>query len=221
MTSLADFLMRNKLDALGDKPEYTTADVNSLMPQQPSWDAPSWLKSIGSHELAQQEPNLLGRLLSYSPEAMTALSFAARRPIGSDPVPPSFRGRAPESPAQRGFRDDTGAWFIEGDKPVYANSSRSGLDALFGPEYAKRFDSYRRFDIPDADRNPHSYWLKPELTPEQAKAFNELARAKAAFSPTKATDDAWEQMHRLQGRAFGYDPAAVDAYLSAAHRGRK
>jgi hypothetical protein len=82
MTSLADFLMRNKLDALGEQPEYTTADVNALMPQQPSWDAPAWLKGIGSAELAKQEPNALGHAMSYIPaEALHALNFLARAPV--------------------------------------------------------------------------------------------------------------------------------------------
>jgi hypothetical protein len=78
MTSLADFLMRNKLDALGDKPEYTTADVNSLMPQQPSWQSP--LASLGSYQLSQEagaEPNWFGRnvLSNIPPEAMHAANF--------------------------------------------------------------------------------------------------------------------------------------------------
>jgi hypothetical protein len=78
MTSLADFLMRNKLDALGDKPEYTTADVSSLMPQQPSWSSP--LAGLGSYQLSQEagaEPNWFGRnvLSNIPPEAMHAANF--------------------------------------------------------------------------------------------------------------------------------------------------
>jgi hypothetical protein len=78
MTSLADFLMRNKLDALGDKPEYTTEDVNSLMPQQPSWSSP--LAGLGSYQLSQEagaEPNWFGRnvLSNIPPEAMHAANF--------------------------------------------------------------------------------------------------------------------------------------------------
>ncbi len=78
MTSLADFLMRNKLDALGEKPEYTTADVNELMPKQPSWSSP--LAGLGSYQLSQEagaEPNWFGRnvLSNIPPEAMHAANF--------------------------------------------------------------------------------------------------------------------------------------------------
>lgn len=94
MTSLADFLMRKKLDALGEKPEYSTADVNALMPQQPSWDAPAWLKGIGSAELAKQEPNALGRALSYvPPEAVTAANFVIPGAKGLPRIP-GFRPTA-------------------------------------------------------------------------------------------------------------------------------
>ena len=77
MTSLADFLMRNRLDALGEKPEYTTADVNSLMPA-PSWKSP--LAGLGSYQLSQEagaEPNWFGRnvLSNIPPEAMHAANF--------------------------------------------------------------------------------------------------------------------------------------------------
>jgi hypothetical protein len=78
MSSLSAFLMRNKLDALGEKPEYTTADVNSLMPQQPSWSSP--LAGLGSYQLSQEagaEPNWFGRnvLSNIPPEAMHAANF--------------------------------------------------------------------------------------------------------------------------------------------------
>jgi len=128
MTSLADFLMRNKLDALGEKPEYTTADVNALMPQQPSWDAPEWLKSIGSAELAKQEPNALGRALStIPPEALYALNFTMRGPAkmpSARPNPQSFMGEIASRDIPAG--DATLRWspqhgwldIIRGEQPV-------------------------------------------------------------------------------------------------------
>lgn len=77
MTSLADFLMRNRLDALEDKPEYTTADVNALMPK-PAWESP--LAGLGSYQWSREagaEPNWFGRnvLSNISPEAMHAANF--------------------------------------------------------------------------------------------------------------------------------------------------
>jgi hypothetical protein len=78
MSSLSAFLMRNKLDALGEKQEYSTADVNSLMPQKPSWSSP--LAGLGSYQLSQEagaEPNWFGRnvLSNIPPEAMHAANF--------------------------------------------------------------------------------------------------------------------------------------------------
>lgn len=68
MSELADFLMRNRLDALEEKPEYTTADVNALMPK-PSWKSP--LAGLGSYQWSQEsgaEPNWFGRnILSNVP----------------------------------------------------------------------------------------------------------------------------------------------------------
>jgi hypothetical protein len=78
MSSLSAFLMRNKLDALGEKSEYSTADVNSLMPQQPSWSSP--LAGLGSYQWSQEagaKPNWFGRnvLSNIPPEAMHAANF--------------------------------------------------------------------------------------------------------------------------------------------------
>lgn len=80
MSELADFLMRNRLDALEEKPEYTTADVNALMPK-PSWQSP--LAGLGSYQLSQEagaEPNWFGRnvLSNIPPAALHALNFALR-----------------------------------------------------------------------------------------------------------------------------------------------
>jgi hypothetical protein len=129
-------------------------------------------------------------------------------------VPAQFRGKAPESPVQRGMRDDTGAWFLEGDKPVYANASRESLDSLFGPEYAKRFDAFRRVESVDADGNRATYWLKPNLSADQIEHVNALGRFHRTFSPTKATPEQKLQHDRLQGLAYGYDPAKVDSYVA-------
>ncbi len=132
--------------------------------------------------------------------------------------PPEFIGRAPESPSRKGFRDDTGAWFLEGDKPVYGNASRQGLDSLFGADYAKRFDAFRRHDIKDADGNAHSYWVKPDIKPEQAQALENLLRFKREFSPTKASPREWDRQHRLNGEAFGYAPSDIDAWINYGRR---
>jgi hypothetical protein len=70
MASLAEYLMRNKLAEVGEKPEYSTADVNALMPQQPSWSSP--LAGLGSYQLSQEagaEPNWFGRIDAAIPSA--------------------------------------------------------------------------------------------------------------------------------------------------------
>jgi hypothetical protein len=51
----------------------------------------------------------------------------------SNPVPPEFR---------RGTKDDTGVWFIEGDKPLYANATRESLTKLYGADEAAKFDQF-------------------------------------------------------------------------------
>ena len=206
---------------MADNDALINALLEKARPQQQAWgglksyapDQPEWMRTV------QQS---VGRGLASIPEpAMFALNFLGRTParVSADAVPPQFRGRAPESPLQPGTRDDTGAWFLEGDKPIYGNGSRASLDGLFGPEYAKRFDAFRSIAINDADGNVHGYWLKPSLTPEQAQAFNELARAQKKFSPTKASDEEWTQMHRLHGSAFGYPPEAIEAWIN--HSSRK
>ncbi len=178
--------------------------------------AANWLAGkpeIGPDTIAPLGLSVLG--LASRGALAAGAARRERAAVSADPVPPQFRGRAPESPVQPGTRDDTGAWFLEGEKPIYGNGSRQALDMLFGPEYAKRFDAFRRIDVRDADGNAHGYWVKPNLTPEQARAFNDLARTKRQFSPTKATDAEWENMHRLQGTAFGYSPEAIDAWITA------
>ena len=130
-------------------------------------------------------------------------------------VPQEFRGMAPESPIQPGMRDNTGHWFLKGDKPVYANASRSTLDSLFGPDYAKQFDAYQRFDRVDLDGNPSSFWVKPDLSKKQINALNELGNFQRTFSPSRASLDQWDQYHRLQGNAYGYAPEKIEAYVQS------
>lgn len=179
------------------------------------WENDASLPSSRGDEDIGKDAVMLGPAMLLPGFGRAAGGIAARLPTKSfDPLPPQFRGRAPESPIQPGFRDDTAAWFIEGDKPVYGNASRAGMDNLVGPEYAKKFDDYHRIDIKDADGNAHAYWIKPNLDPKQAQVVNDLVRFKKTFSPSSASDAEWATQHQLNGKAFGYPDETVAGYVA-------
>jgi hypothetical protein len=137
---------------------------------------------------------------------------------GSSPLPPQFRGKAPLGPAhvKQGLNigDDTGAWFLDGDKPTYANATRESLDRLYGPEYAKRFDKFKAVESADADGNKFTIWMKPNITAAQRAAVDDLHKFQKTYSPTRSTAAQAVQHDRLQGLAYGYDPAKVEAYVA-------
>lgn len=102
MGDLADFLMRNKLDALGEKPEYSTADVNALMPQQPLWSSPlAFLGSATQRERSQwaaDHPNLA----NFALQAVTMAPMALRS--GAAPIR-LYHGTRSSSPKFEPYSD--------------------------------------------------------------------------------------------------------------------
>lgn len=182
MTSLADFLMRNRLDALEEKPEYTTADVNSLMPK-PSWESP--LAGLGSYQLSQEsgaKPNWFGRnvLSNIPPEAMHAANFLAGR------LPKGFRIE------RSGSRDDPNLSYsvknAQGNEvgdAVVRNAERLGMEnvyleapyrrqgigtALYGhieQDLGKKFAPSGML----TDQG-HAFWMK--LNPEAVRGYARL-----------------------------------------------
>jgi hypothetical protein len=120
-------------------------------------------------------------------------------------VPEQFSGKAPVGPGLKslGRGDDTGAWFLDGDKPVYTNARRSSLDLLFGPEYAARFDEYPSVTTTMHGGTPHTTWYKPGEE-ARAKLLGEIAAEPALKS---------KDHHRRYGQALGYPDDAIEAYV--------
>jgi hypothetical protein len=163
-------------------------------------------------------------LFSNSKEAAApgVIANAAKEPQGilsPNPLPAQYKGKAPLGPLMeklsRTTGDDTGAWFIDGDKPTYTmggTDPRSHLDQLFGPDYAAKFDGYQSKSVPmpvqTISGKPylHTTWFKPGAE-TQADTLGRLAQQTGDVTKTK-------QHHREYGLALGYPEDAVDAYVS-------
>jgi len=120
-------------------------------------------------------------------------------------VPPQFRNTKLETPS--GKVDDTGIWFLDGNKPVYENATRKSLDSLFG-ERAAEFDKYPSLTGANKDGSPVTVWYKP----------GEEARAKQLIDlfhdpPFKGAVEDQIKYHTQTGLTLGYSTDAVDAYV--------
>lgn len=121
---------------------------------------------------------------------------------------------APRSPVVPTFRDNTGALFVEGDKPVYANASREGLDLLFGPEYAKRFDAFESITATHPDGSPYTVWFKPG---ERARAqqLAEMARRGPGGDSPAANDLLWGESTARMGQRTQNGRSGLEQWTDA------
>lgn len=105
-----------------------------------------------------------------------------------------------------GTFDPTGAWFVKGDKPTYAQATPQAAEATLGP-YAKDLANY---DSISGARGQHpiTVWYKKG---EEDKAKKIIEVFEKGPQGSKEHQIAY---HKEMGEALGYHPNAVNGYLN-------
>jgi cytochrome c556 len=107
----------------------------------------------------------------------------------------------------KGTKDDTGVWFLEGDKPIYANAARSSVDKLYGADKAKAFDNFESISDKNANGNPITVWYRPG---EKERALAEVQNFKDKVNASTPADNA--RLHYESGVNLGYPEEMARAY---------
>jgi hypothetical protein len=140
----------------------------------------------------------LGELAESDAKLQAALDAKKAAVGSSDPVPAQFK---------RGSPDDTGYWFLEGDKPIYANASRDSVDKLYGPHGAE-FDKFQSVTGANKRGEPITVWYKPG---EQQRAMREVENFKQKADAGSPADQA--RLHYESGVNLGYGEDKARAYV--------
>lgn len=127
----------------------------------------------------------------------TRLSTKELEKVNTDPMPAKFKA---------GTKDDTGIWFLDGNKPIYAQARRDSLDKLFG-DRAKEFDNFKSVSGTNDKGHPISVWYREgnkEAALKEIQNFKDKAGVK-----TKAEE---AKLHYESGVNLGYPEEAARAY---------
>ena len=127
------------------------------------------------------------------------LSTKELEKLDTNPLPSKFKV---------GTKDDTGIWFLDGDKPVYAQARRDSLDKLFG-DRAKEFDNFQSVSGTSEKGGPITVWYREG---QKDKALKEIQNFKDKQAAT--TDAEKAKLHYESGLNLGYpeDKARAFAY---------
>lgn len=117
--------------------------------------------------------------------------------VDTNPLPARFKA---------GTKDDTGIWFLDGDKPVYAQARRESLDKLFG-DRAKEFDNFQSVSGTSDKGGPITVWYREG---QKDKALKEVQNFKDKQSATTDADKA--RLHYESGVNLGYPEEAARAF---------
>lgn len=128
----------------------------------------------------------------------TRLPTAALEKVNTNPLPKQFA---------KGTKDDTGIWFLEGNKPIYAQAQRSSLDHAYGADKAKEFDKFPSVTGKNEQGSPISVWYRPG---EKDRALAEIENFKQKANAT--TDAEKAKLHYESGVNLGYPEEAARAY---------
>jgi hypothetical protein len=117
--------------------------------------------------------------------------------VNTNPLPKEFA---------RGTKDDTGIWFLEGDKPIYAQAKRDSLDKLYG-DRAKEFDNFNSVSDVNSKGQPISVWYREG---HKETALKEVDNFKKKVDAS--TDAEKAKLHYESGVNLGYPEEAARAY---------
>lgn len=125
------------------------------------------------------------------------LSTKELEKLNTNPLPSKFKA---------GTKDDTGIWFLDGDKPVYAQARRDSLDKLFG-DRAKEFDNFQSVSGTSEKGGPITVWYREG---QKDKALKEIQNFKDKQAAT--TDAEKAKLHYESGLNLGYPEDKARAY---------
>lgn len=117
--------------------------------------------------------------------------------VNTDPMPVRFKV---------GTKDDTGIWFLDGDKPIYAQAKRDSLDKLFG-DRAKEFDNFQSVSGTSEKGGPITVWYREG---QKDKALKEIQNFKDKQAASTNAEKA--KLHYESGVNLGYPEEAARAY---------
>lgn len=178
----------------------TTAAGNAMSGEIPQWAIDPKTGDVHTSPQmieAAQEMAALAGTGGLGGTGKPRLSTKDLSKVDTNPLPAKFKA---------GTKDDTGIWFLDGDKPVYAQARRESLDKLFG-DRAKEFDNFQSVSGTSEKGGPITVWFRDG---QKDKALKEVQNFKDKNNAT--TDAEKAKLHYESGVNLGYPEEAARAY---------
>lgn len=178
----------------------TTAAGNVMSGKIPQWAIDKITGEVHTSPQmieAAQEMSALAGTGGLGGTGKARLSTKELEKIDTNPLPAKFKA---------GTKDDTGIWFLDGDKPVYAQARRESLDKLFG-DRAKEFDNFQSVSGTSEKGGPITVWYREG---QKDKALKEVQNFKDKQAAT--TDAEKAKLHYESGLNLGYPEEKARAF---------